>query len=138
MALKDDSNIVQQYALVNVNQFTTIVETDTTIDGCREKYIKLLKENKVDVDDDAGLGSTDGEANKPANLTAAGKIAEIRTAVISGNSCYYIKLDSADTYFTVYASEFNTVVIANKGDSVEITYNESEDAIIKAESFTLK
>ena len=138
MALKDDSNIVQQYALVNVNQFTTIVETDTTIDGCREKYIKLLKENKVDVDDDAGLGSTDGEADKPANLTAAGKIAEIRTAVISGNSCYYIKLDSADTYFTVYASEFNTVVIANKGDSVEITYNESEDAIIKAESFTLK
>ncbi len=136
MALKDNSNIVQQYALVNVNQFTTIIATDTTIEGCRKAYIKLLKDNNIDVDPDAGQAPTEDEESKV--ITSAGKIAEIRTAVISGNSCYYIKLDSADTYFTVYASEFNTVVIANKGDSVEITYNESEDAIIKAESFTLK
>ncbi|MBR3802696.1 MAG: CvpA family protein [Clostridia bacterium] len=136
MALKDNSNIVQQYALVNVNQFTTIIATDTTIEGCRKAYIKLLKDNNIDVDPDAGQAPTEDEESKV--ITSAGKIAEIRTAVISGNSCYYIKLDSADTYFTVYASEFNTVVIANEGDSVEITHQESTEAIIKAESFTLK
>jgi len=136
MALKDDSNIVQQYALVNVNQFTTIVATDTTIEGCREKYIQLLKENKIDVDLDAG--QTPSEDEGPKSITAAGKIVEIRTAVIEGNSCYLIKLDSSEAYFEVYASDFIDVVIANTGDNVEITHKESTDAIIKADSFTRK
>lgn len=137
MALKDNSNIVQQYALVNVNQFTTIIATDTTIEGCRKAYIKLLNENNIDVAPDAGQ-APDTEDEGPQVTTATGNIAEIRIPVIDGNSCYFIKLDSGDTWFTVYANEFEQAVIADVGNSVEITYKESEEDIIEAESFTLK
>ena len=140
MALKDKSNIVQQYALVNVNQFTTIVATGTSIQSCLESYIKLLADNdiKTDIDVESVVDQNQPDGNKPATATVTGKIADIRTAVISGDSCYYLKLDSSAAYFAVYASDFENVVIANKGDTVEITHKESTDAIIKAESFTLK
>ena len=55
---------------------------------------------------------------------------------MSGNSYYYIKLDSAPTYFSISASKDETVVILNKGDNVTITY-EGTGAIINAESIAL-
>ncbi|MBQ5824708.1 MAG: CvpA family protein, partial [Clostridia bacterium] len=141
MALKDKSNIVQQYAMVNVNQFTTIIATGTSIRACLESYTALLAENgiKTDIDvdsiDDQKDPSTNAETD---NVTVAGAVTEIRTAVIDGNSCYYIKLDSSEKYFAVSASKFETVVIANNGDTVEIAYKASDDAIVEAANFTLK
>lgn len=142
MALKDKSNIVQQYAMVNVNQFTTIIATGTSIRACLESYTALLAENgiKTDIDVDSIEDQKDPSTNNDSTdkVTATGAIAEIRTAVINGDSCYYLKLEGSATYYAVYASEFETVVIANKGDTVEITYKESDDAIIEAANFKLK
>lgn len=140
MALKDNSNIVQQYAMVNVNQFTTIVATGTSISSCLKNYTDLLAEKGIKTDID--VDSIEDQQNTGAVSTdvkkATGAIADIRTAVINGDSCYYIKLDGTNVYYAVYASDFETVVIANKGSNVEITYKESSETIIEAESFTLK
>ena len=140
MALKDNSNIVQQYAMVNVNQFTTIVATGTSISSCLKNYTDLLAEKgiKTDIDVDSIEDQQNTGAVSTDTKTATGAIADIRTAVINGDSCYYIKIEGSNAYYAVYASDFETVVIANKGDNVEITYKESSETIIEAESFKLK
>ncbi len=142
MALKDKNQIVQQYALVNVNQFTTLVSTGTSIKACLESYTKLLADNgiktEINVDDIDVDQQNPGNTNTQDELkTATGTIEDIRVAVIGGNSCYYLKVAGSEQYFAVDASEFETVIIANKGNGVEIKYAASDSSIIEAESFTL-
>ena len=144
LSLKDDSNIVQQYALINVAQYNNnkMGATGTDLGECLKKYVDALEESgiKVDIDTDAVVDpSTSTTPNdEPAKelLTASGVIADIRTAVMGGESYYYIKLDSNAAYFSVAASKDETVVILNKGDSVTVSY-EGEGAIIDAESIKL-
>lgn len=143
LSLKDDSNIVQQYALINVAQYNNnkMGATGTDLSKCLASYVSALKESgiKVDIDPDAVVDpSVNQPSDEPAKdvLTASGTIADIRTAVISGNSYYYIKLDSNAAYFSIAASKDETVVILNKGDSVTVTYS-GEGAIIDADSIKL-
>ena len=142
LSLKDDSNIVQQYALINVAQYNNnkMGATGTDLSKCLASYVAALKESgiKVDIDPDAVVDpSTKPVEDNSANvLTVSGTIADIRTAVIGGNSYYYIKLDSNAAYFSVSASSNETVVILNKGDSVTVTYS-GEGAIIDADSIKL-
>lgn len=142
LSLKDDSNIVQQYALINVAQYNNnkMGATGTDLSKCLASYVAALKESgiKVDIDPDAVVDPSTNPSDEPSvdALTVSGTIADIRTAVISGNSYYYIKLDSNAAYFSVSASKNETVVILNKGDSVTVTYS-GEGAIIDAESIKL-
>ncbi len=143
LSLKDDSNIVQQYALINVAQYNNnkMGATGTDLSKCLASYVSALEESgiKVDIDPDAVVDpSVNNSSDEPAKdvLTASGTIADIRTAVISGNSYYYIKLDSNAAYFSISASKNKTVVILNKGDSVTVTYT-GEGAIIDADSIEL-
>lgn len=139
LSLKDDSNIVQQYALINVAQYNNnkMGATGTDLSKCLASYISALKESgiKVDINPDEVVDPTPVEPEKTL-LTASGTIADIRTAVIGGNSYYYIKLDSVSAYFSIAASADETVVILNKGDSVTVSY-EGTGAIIEAESVKL-
>ncbi len=142
MALKDKNEIVQQYALVNVNQFTTLVSTGTSIKACLESYTKLLAENgiktEIDVDQvEDNLQNPEGNENSVESKALVGAIEDIRVAVIGGNSCYYLKIAGSDKYFAVSASDFETVVIANKGDSVTVNYVENEASIIEVKDFKL-
>ena len=78
------------------------------------------------------------EPDKPTEekLTASGNITDIRTAVMGGESYYFIKLDSNEAYFSIAASTDKSVVILNKGDSVTVTYS-GEGKIINADSVKL-
>ncbi|MBQ8762962.1 MAG: CvpA family protein [Clostridia bacterium] len=142
LSLKDDSNIVQQYALINVAQYNNnkMGATGTDLSKCLASYVAALEESgiKVDIDPDAVVDPTAKPSDEPAKevLTASGTIADIRTAVIGGDSYYYIKLDSNAAYFSIAASKNETVVILNKGDSVTVTYS-GEGAIIDADSIKL-
>ena len=142
LSLKDDSNIVQQYALINVAQYNNnkMGATGTDLKKCLESYVAALKGSgiKVDIDTDAVIDPSTNNNDEPAKeaLTVSGTIADIRTAVMGGESYYYIKLDSNAAYFSIAASKDETVVILNKGDSVTVTY-EDEGAIIDAKSIKL-
>lgn len=141
MSLKDDSNIVQQYALINVRQYNNIGATGTDLAKCLENYLAVLEEKagvKTDInpDDVDTTKPSEDEDTTPA-LTAEGVIADIRTAVKGGESYYYIKLDSNAAYFSFAAKNNESVVILNAGDSVKITYK-GEGAIIAAESIEIK
>lgn len=131
MSLKDSSDLVKGYAMINVGQYS-IGATGTTLTSCMESYISELAKNniKVSVDtnniqDDASSADT----NK-TETTVTGNVTDIRTAVIGGESVYYIKLDSSDRYYSVKAADFENIVLINNGDAVTITVNSTNDKII--------
>lgn len=133
MSLKDAGDIVQQYALINVNQYNKIGATSTDLNTCLQNYRNELKANGIAVKEEQ-VPSTETPALDGTSVSGA--IAEIRSAVISGNTVYYIKLEGNNTYFSISASKDETVVILNKGDNVTITYS-GEGAIISAGSIKL-
>lgn len=138
MSLKDADNLVKRYAMVNVENYQVVV-TGTTIAECTEAYAKKLKENniniKVDIDkiENATSGNDDTET-KPELNTVKGTITDIRTAVMGGESVYFLELDSKGVYYSIKASDNNAVVIMSKGDSVTITCESSDKSIIEIES----
>lgn len=136
LSLKDDSNIVQQYALINVAQYNNnkMGATGTDLSKCLASYISALKESgiKVDIDPDDVVDPTPSQSGESLSA-ATGSVADIRTAVIGGYSYYYIKLDSNSTYYSIKAADDENVVILNIGDNVTIFY-EGTGSIIEAKS----
>ena len=100
LSLKDDSNIVQQYALINVAQYNNnkMGATGTDLGECLKKYVDALQQSgiKVDIDTDAVVDPSTSVPEEPAkeNTVVSGVIEDIRTAVINGDSYYYVKLNS--------------------------------------------
>lgn len=140
LSLKDPKNqIVQQYALINVANYNNnkMGVTGTDLSKCLASYIESLKEKGITVDinpdDVVTPGTNEDKTPDTTKLTASGTIADIRTAVMGGESYYYIKLDSNEAYFAIAASKDEGVVILNRGDSVTVAYS-GEGSIINADS----
>lgn len=140
LSLKDPKNqIVQQYALINVANYNNnkMGVTGTDLSKCLASYIESLKDKGITVDinpdDVVTPGTNEDKTPDTTKLTASGTIADIRTAVMGGESYYYIKLDSNEAYFAIAASKDEGVVILNRGDSVTVTYS-GEGSIINADS----
>ncbi len=125
MSLKDNAGLVKMFAMVNVQQYT-IVATGTTIEECEEEYYRLLLENDVTE-----------EVVIPQN-TVSGRVSDIRTAVIEGNSYYYFMLDNDGLYYAISAADDQMAIIINVGDNVDITTGEFEGEIAAATSIKLK
>ena len=128
MSLKDDASLVKHYAMVNVQNYQ-VVATGKTIAECTENYANLLAQSnvniKVDIDkikDDTDKNGQNTEKPADATVTVKGVVADIRTAVMGGESYYFVKLEKGKTYYKVSASSNEAVVILNIGDSVSFTY----------------
>lgn len=125
MALKDDSNLVKMYAMVNVQQYQ-IVSNGASLAECEENYYELLRKNKI-IDDDQESPVTEDKTEH-----AAGIITELRTAVIEGTTYYYIKLDTAsDVWFRVSTAESEEIILYNVNDEIALSYEKTEDASIQ-------
>lgn len=134
MSLKDADNLVKRYAMVNVQNYQVAV-TGLSIAECMEEYVEKLESNniKIDVDIDDIIDATDTEnqtedteGEETKSLTVKGAITDIRTAVMGGESVYYIEIDDSGIYYTVSASDAPSVVIMNEGQKVTVTYSASE------------
>ena len=119
VSLKDDSNLVKMYAMVNVRQYQ-IVSTATSVKQCEENYYELLAENGIVSDE---VTPPDSETT----LDYTGIITEIRSAVINGNTYYYFKVEGKDQFFKVSASENELAVILNVGDKVKVSWAKTDD-----------
>ncbi len=120
IALKDNAGLVKMYAMVNVQQYQ-IVATGTSVSECSANYSKLLTQNN--------LGE---ESGNPLADEVTGTIAEIRSAVIAGNTVFYIRLENSRTFYAVAASANETAVILNVGDRVVIQFTPDENEILSA------
>ncbi len=127
MAMKDKAQLVKQYAMVNVQQYQ-IVATGDTVAECEQGYLALLSQNGV-VDGDAGLSGTE---------TAEGAVAEIRSAVLDGNTVYFIRLAGSDMFYSISAVDQQLAVILNEGDRVTVTYRPGEGSILDGVEVALR
>mgnify|MGYP000614879197 FL=1 len=118
MSLKGEDGLVKMYAMVNVQQYN-IVETGSTVAECEANYRRALADSGLISDGDAEAVPSDQEE-------ISGTIAEIRTAVLDGNSYYFLRLEGQDTFYAVNAAENPLAVILNAGDQVTIAYTAGE------------
>jgi len=107
--LKDATQLVKMYAMVNVAQYQ-IVATGTTVSACERSYIQMLSDK----------GITQQEELPQTQVT--GTVAEIRTAVLEGNSYYFLRLEGADVFYSISAVQNREVVTVNVGDTVTIDH----------------
>lgn len=129
MSLKDSSKLVKGYAMINVGQYS-IGATGNTLTSCIEAYVAELAKNNIKVSVDTENISDDSGSTEQKNITVTGKVTDIRTAVIGGESVYYIKLDSSESYYSVKAADFESVVLVNNGDTVTLTVTSDSGTII--------
>ena len=129
MALKDASQLVKMYAMVNVQQYDAVA-TGTSVEQCVDNYINLLAERGITTDmPDSNVGSS----------TVSGTVADVRSAVQDGNTIFYINLEGSGVYYSISAANAPEAVILNVGDEVTITYNDtgSDAAILPISSLTV-
>ena len=114
MALKGEDGLVKMYAMVNVQQYS-IVSTGGTVAACETSYRQALADNGL-------ISDTETEVTPSDQEEVTGAIAEIRTAVMDGNSYYFFRLEGDETFYAVSAADSPLAVILNTGDQVTITY----------------
>ena len=107
--LKDATELVKTYAMVNVAQYQ-IVATGSTVSACENSYIQMLA--------DKGITT---EEQLPQNQVS-GILAEIRTAVLDGNTYYFLRLEGGDVFYSISAAQNREVVTLNAGDTVTIDH----------------
>lgn len=106
MALKDAGGLVKMYGMVNVEKYQ-IVATGDTIQSCQQKYRELLKNNSMTV--------IETETER-----ISGVIEDIKTAAIDGNTYYYVKLVSSNSYFVLSAKDNQLIVLKNITDTISL------------------
>ena len=132
MSLKGADGLVKMYAMVNVQQYQ-IVETGDTVAECESNYRKTLA--------NAGLiGAGDAEVHAGELKEEHGIIAEIRSAVVSGNTHYYIRMEHSLGYLDFNAAEVPRAVLLDVGDSIWYSYvldaaSFPENGIVTAKNF---
>lgn len=109
VSLKDAAGLVKMYAFVDVNQYQ-IVGTGNSVEAAREDYISKLKTENVS-----------NEEAKPE--TAEGVIEKINSAVIDGNTIYYIKLISDEKVYTARVTVSDLLPFTESGQEVTLTIN---------------
>ena len=122
MALKGNDGLVKMYAMVNVQQYN-IVETGGTVAECEANYRRTLADNGLISDSESEAAPSDQEE-------VSGAVAEIRTAVLDGNSYYFLRLEGEDVFYAVNAAENPLAVILNVGDQVTVSYTAGEGGSI--------
>ncbi len=136
MALKDTEGLVKMYSLVNVEQFQKVVVGTKLVDCLQSYYdeMGIKRDAAADLDEHVTDTDIDGTGTPAEKVVAEGTIEDIRSAVLDGNTIYYIKLDTYDAYFSISAQKSSLAVILNKGDKVKITVPTTEGRIIEASS----
>ncbi len=133
MALKDASELVKMYAMVNVEQ-STVVGVGTSLAECTESYASELQKNGVNVNVDVdSMGDEDEpETPKEETVEVAGTVEEIRSVITGGETYFYIKLQDNTTYYKVAVKDAEKIVILNVGDNITFAVNKDAKGDIVA------
>ena len=115
LSLKDNAGLVKMYAFVDVTDYQKVVVTDSTlgIDAAANNYLN-----------NANL-SGNGKANNEKEIT----VKAISSAIIDGNTYYYI-IDANDQKYRVSIKiGANTLPFINVGDTLTVNYNKEAQVI---------
>ena len=125
--LLDNTNLVKSYAMVNVAQYQ-LVATGATVSACEQTYIQMLSDKGV---------TTPEELPK---TPASGTLAEIRSAVLSGSTYYFLRLEGETVFYALSAAQDRQAVTLNVGDRITLDHalpGEEETDILDAYALTI-
>ncbi|MDE6108317.1 MAG: CvpA family protein, partial [Oscillospiraceae bacterium] len=124
--LKGAANLVKTYAMVNVARYD-IAETGATVSDCERAYLRALANKGIEA------------APGAAGTKVSGVIAEIRSAVMEGNTYYFLRLEGQQVFYSVSAAQNTVAVILNVGDTVTVEYaaGEAGEQILTGYTVTL-
>ncbi len=111
--LKDQSNLVKSYAMVNVAQYN-VVAVASTVSQCEQEYIRLLSSQGITTPEELPQTQTEGT------------IAEVRSAVLEGTTYYFFRLEGEEAYYALSAADYPEAVLLDGGDWVSIEYGLSD------------
>lgn len=121
ISLKDQEGLVKLYSFVAVSDYSLVGVGQTGV-AAQIAYIEKLTEK----------GIIDGGSSQMKTIEA--KVESIDTAIVDGNSNYYLRLEGLDKLFIAPIRIDAELPITAIGDLVRITYldNESASLIINA------
>lgn len=123
LSLKDDAGLVKKYAFVNVKNYQ-IVATGDSVEEAQEAYFKLLST------------SSDVEVETDSEKYTA-NVSDIQTAIVEGNTQYYLKLEGSDNIYIVDISQSDELPFLKAGQNVTVTYNKTDGNIIVVKSIVI-
>ena len=114
LSLKDDAGLVKMYAFIDVNDYQKVIVTDVS-KGINEAAKNYLKNAKI----------TSNSQNKNEIIT----IKKIETAVINGNTYYFIT-DENNKKYKASIELSDELPFKKGGDKLDISYASEEDITI--------
>lgn len=117
MALKDGAGLVKKFAMVDIQRYQNVAVGDTVAET-QTAYEQLLATNGV-LTDETDL--TDVEQK-------TGIISKMATAVVDGNSHFYITLQDEDGLYDFALPGLLEIVRYEAGDTITFTYLKTEGA----------
>ena len=129
MALKDASQLVKMYAMVNVQQYN-IVAIGNSVDECVENYEELLLQNDIHV------STLPGSAEGSETLSA--RVEAVRSAVIDGNTLFYLSFEGEEGWYTISAADCPEAAVLSPGDRVTVTFTPGEEVLTPLASLELE
>ncbi len=118
MVLKDKSQLVKMYAMVNVQKYN-IVATGTSQKAVLASYRQMMSEEGV-VDK--------AEVVEKAEFTKKITVTDIQFITMDGDSYIYIKDQDRELYKEKVADD-ESVLFIEKGDKIEVSYDEGSKKI---------
>ena len=123
MALKDNAGLVKMFAMLDIQRYQNVA-VGNTVEETQQAYKTLLATNGVDLEEE-------GDSSIVSN--AKGTIERIVTAVVDGNSHFYVKLVD-DTHLYDFALPRRMGIVAYaEGDEIEFNYLDSDGVCVAEE-----
>ena len=116
MALKDNAGLVKKYAMVDIQSYQNVAVGDTVADT-QKSYLSLIAAN--------GTAANTSSVSDSA-LEATGVIKTIATAVIEGNSHFYVTLEGDSKIYDFALPGMIEIVQYAQGDTVTFKYVEGD------------
>lgn len=119
ISLKDSAGLVKAYSFVSVANYQIVGVADTVADA-ESEYRRLLKES----------GKLNENTPSSKTETITGIVSAITSAVVNGNTCYYIRLGSSDAIYIANVSLNDALPFVKVGDPVTITIDTNGDKAV--------
>ena len=135
MALKDKTDVVQGFSMVNVAQYNKIKVWGKTLAECTNLYIQALRDNGVEISGPVtppSPGPEGPDTNPDGTGTVSGAISDIRSEVVGGTTVYYIQLAGGGPYYKITAAQVPGIVLLNRGETVTIDFTAAPGDIMQA------
>ena len=114
ISLKDNAGLVKAYSFVSVSNYQ-IVGVSDTMKGAMDEYLRLLKS--------MGVSTNDTQA-KPQTNEISITVTSVASAVLDGNTVYYIKTESGEIYTATIALS-DTLPFVKPGDKLNVLVDDA-------------